>query len=44
VIQAVEDLGEGQDTRTRVALWEYRYEVPFKFTGKINKFKLEPEK
>ena len=24
---------------------EYRYEVPFKFTGKINKltFKLEPE-
>lgn len=24
---------------------EYRYEVPFKFTGKVNKltFKLEPE-
>jgi arylsulfatase len=28
-----------------VALLEYRYDVPFKFTGKINKltFKLEPE-
>jgi len=36
----------GEDTRTGVALLEYRYEVPFKFTGKINKltFKLEPEK
>jgi arylsulfatase A-like enzyme len=36
----------GQDTRTGVALLEYRYDVPFKFTGKINKltFKLEPEK
>jgi arylsulfatase A-like enzyme len=35
----------GQDTRTGVALLEYRYEVPFKFTGKINKltFKLDPE-
>ena len=35
----------GQDTRTRVALVEYRYDVPFKFTGKIDKltFKLEPE-
>jgi arylsulfatase len=35
----------GQDTRTGVALVEYRYDVPFKFTGKINKltFKLEPE-
>jgi arylsulfatase len=35
----------GQDTRTGVAMLEYRYEVPFKFTGKINKltFKLEPE-
>jgi arylsulfatase len=34
----------GQDTRTGVALLEYRYDVPFKFTGKINKltFKLEP--
>ena len=27
----------GQDTRTGVALVEYRYDVPFKFTGKINK-------
>jgi arylsulfatase len=35
----------GQDTRTGVALLEYRYDPPFKFTGKINKlrFKLEPE-
>ena len=35
----------GSDTRTGVAMLEYRYEVPFKFTGKINKltFKLEPE-
>jgi arylsulfatase A-like enzyme len=34
----------GQDTRTPVAMLEYRYDVPFKFTGKINKltFKLEP--
>jgi hypothetical protein len=36
----------GQDTRTGVAAVEHRYDVPFKFTGKINKltFKLEPEK
>jgi hypothetical protein len=36
----------GQDTRTGVAMVEYRYDVPFKFTGKINKltFKLEPER
>ena len=27
----------GQDTRTGVALLEYRYDVPFKFTGTINK-------
>jgi arylsulfatase len=35
----------GQDTRTGVAMLEYRYDPPFKFTGKINKltFKLEPE-
>jgi arylsulfatase len=35
----------GQDTRTGVAMLEYRYDVPFKFTGKISKltFKLEPE-
>ncbi len=36
----------GQDTRTGVAMLEYRYDSPFKFTGKINKvtFKLEPRK
>jgi len=36
----------GQDTRTPLALIEYRYEVPFKFTGTIDKltFKLEPFK
>jgi hypothetical protein len=36
----------GQDTRTGVALVEYRYDPPFKFTGKINKliFKLESDK
>ncbi len=35
----------GQDTRTGVAMLEYRYDVPFTFTGKINKvtFKLGPE-
>ncbi len=34
----------GEDTRTGVALLEYRYDVPFKFTGKIDKltFKLQP--
>ena len=36
----------GQDTRTGVAMVEYRYDPPFKFTGKIDKltFKLEPFK
>ena len=36
----------GQDTRTPLALLEHRYDVPFKFTGWIDKltFKLEPEK
>jgi len=35
----------GQDTRTGVAMLEYRYDVPFNFTGKIKKltFKLEPK-
>ena len=35
----------GRDTRSGVALPEYRYDVPFKFTGKIDKltFKLEPQ-
>ncbi len=27
----------GQDTRTGVAMLDYRYDVPFKFTGKIDK-------
>jgi arylsulfatase len=35
----------GQDSRTGVAMIEYRYDPPFKFTGKINKltFNLGPE-
>jgi arylsulfatase len=35
----------GRDTRTGVALLEYRYDVPFKFPGTINKltFNLGPE-
>jgi arylsulfatase A-like enzyme len=35
----------GQDTRTPLALIEYRYDVPFKFTGTINKvtFNLGPQ-
>ncbi len=32
-----EDFDIGQDTRTGVAMLEYRYDVPFKFTGTINK-------
>ncbi len=32
-----EDFDVGQDTRTGVAMIEYRYDCPFKFTGKINK-------
>jgi hypothetical protein len=36
----------GSDTRTGVAMVEYRYDPPFKFNGKIDNltFKLEPEK
>ena len=35
----------GLDTRTGVAMIEYRYDPPFKFTGTIDKltFRLEPE-
>jgi hypothetical protein len=35
----------GHDTHTGVTMLEYRYEPPFKFTGKINKvtLSLEPE-
>jgi arylsulfatase A-like enzyme len=32
-----EDFDVGQDTRTGVAMIEYRYDCPFKFMGKINK-------
>jgi arylsulfatase len=34
----------GEDTRTGVAMLRYRYDVPFTFTGKIDKlnFKLVP--
>jgi arylsulfatase len=32
-----EDFDIGRDTRTPVALLEYRYDCPFKFTDKINK-------
>src|SRR6185436_10108667 len=32
-----EDFEVGQDSRTPLALIEYRYDCPFKFTGKINK-------
>jgi arylsulfatase len=40
-----ETFDAGEDTRTGVAMLEYRYDVPFKFTGKLDKltFKLEPE-
>jgi hypothetical protein len=36
----------GSDTRSGVAMSEYRYDPPFKFNGKIDKltFKLEPNK
>src|SRR5271167_3279299 len=39
-----ESFDVGQDTRTGVAMLQYRYDPPFRFTGKINKltFKLEP--
>ena len=35
----------GLDTRTGVAMIEYRYDSPFKFTGTIDRltFKVEPE-
>jgi len=39
-----ESFDVGLDTRTGVTLVEYRYDVPFKFTGKIDKltFQLRP--
>jgi len=41
-----ESFDVGDDTRTGVAMLQFRYDVPFKFTGKIDKltFKLEPFK
>ena len=36
-----EDFCVGQDTRTGVAMVEYRYDCPFKFTGKINKVRFD---
>ena len=40
-----EDFDVGLDTRTGVAMIEYRYDCPFKFTGKIDKltFDLGPQ-
>ena len=38
-----ESFDVGQDTRTGVALLEYRYDPPFKFTGKINKLTINLE-
>ena len=39
-----EDFDVGKDTRTPLALLEYRYDCPFTFTGKIDKltFNLGP--
>ena len=36
-----EDFDVGQDTRTGVAMIEYRYDCPFEFTGKILKLKYD---
>ncbi len=36
-----EDFDIGQDTRSGVAAIEYRYDVPFKFTGKITKLRFD---
>jgi arylsulfatase A-like enzyme len=40
-----ENFDIGQDTRTGLAMIEYRYDCPFKFTGKLNKvtFEVGPE-
>jgi arylsulfatase len=38
-----ESFDVGQDTRTGVALLKYRYDVPFKFTGTIDKLTFEIE-
>ena len=36
-----EDFDVGLDTRTGVAMIEYRYDCPFKFTGKIDKLRFD---
>ena len=36
-----EDFDIGSDTRTGIAAIEYRYDCPFKFTGKINKLRFD---
>jgi len=36
-----EDFDIGSDTRTGVAAIEYRYDVPFKFAGKITKLRFD---
>jgi arylsulfatase len=36
-----ESFDVGQDTRSGVAMLEYRYDAPFKFTGKINKLTIK---
>ncbi len=44
--QGDESFDVGQDTRTGVAMLDYRYDSPFKFTGKINRVTIkldEPE-
>ncbi len=38
-----EDFDVGLDTRTGVAMLEYRYDVPFRFTGKIDKLTFDLE-
>jgi arylsulfatase len=45
IFQWDETFDVGMDTGTPVALLEYHYDVPFRFTGKLNKltFKLGPE-
>ena len=45
IFQWDETFDVGMDTGTPVAFLEYRYDVPFRFTGKLNKltFKLEPQ-
>jgi arylsulfatase len=45
IFQWDESFDVGMDTGTPVALLEYRYETPFRFTGKLAKltFKLEPQ-